>query len=878
MSISRASGGTTFSRIPRSVWLSAAALFLLQVIVVLFLGTSYTGTLLSNCSQTLASIVAAATCLRAFRNSHGIARRYWTLLSLAFLSWALANGCWTIYENVLRISVPNPSFVRFLFFIPGGFFAMALFLSEARDSDKLSWSTLLDFFQITIVISFLYFDFYYLHALSSDAYSSAVLDGVIGACEDFLVLFIAAVRFYSTRSSVLRPLYAGSAIFMACYGPLSILADYGETVKNLPTGSWFDFCWTIPMLVGAFWAASWQQPLPDLSAKSQEDYSFSRIATRNLALGLVPLLVAVEALHLPPAWNKVGMATLILSALCYAARLILGEYREARSAVELQQTLTALSASQENYRRFVSQSSEGIFRAECAPALDLSLPAAEQITHCLQHGRIAEANDALARMLGAQKPVDLIDKRFSEWTPQYFPSFPILLEHLVESGFRVSEHEFRLQDANGNQRVLRLSLSGLVENAHLGQAWGILRDVTENVRLEAQLRQTQKMDALGRLAGGVAHDFNNILSVITGYCELSHQQVDPSGPVSKNLNHIKKAADRAVALTRQLLSFCRKQVVFPRAVDLNELVRNSEEMLHRVLGEDISLTFAATTPLGHVHADPGQLEQVLMNLVINARDAMPRGGQILVSTAEAELDAGTSQNQNPIKSGRYVLLVVSDSGVGMTDEVKSHLFEPFFTTKGQGKGTGLGLSTVHGIIQQAGGRIWVYSEPGRGSTFKVYLPRLGQNVAPPFLPEPQVQPAGGSETILLVEDDQAVRKLTASMLRGVGYDVVEAGDANTAVRAFADSRDRINLLLTDVMMPGQSGVELASQLRKAYPALKVLYVSGYSGDRVANPEQFQDGFSFLEKPFTRNSLLSRLRMILDGSVAASHELPAKPAI
>jgi signal transduction histidine kinase/CheY-like chemotaxis protein len=626
-----------------------------------------------------------------------------------------------------------------------------------------------------------------------------------------------------------------------------------------------------------FWAACWQHPTSDSTAKSQDDFSLSRIATRNLALGLVPLLVAVEALHLPPAWGRVGMATLILSALCYAARLILGEYREARSALDLQRTLAALSASQENYRRFVSQSSEGIFRTECTPPLDLSLPASEQIAHCLKHARIAESNEALAQMLSAQRAADLVDKRLGEWMPQYLSSFRALLEHLVESGFRVADYEFRLQDASGNQRVLRLSLSGLVESGKLGQAWGILRDVTENVRLEAQLRQTQKMDALGRLAGGVAHDFNNILSVISGYCELSHPQVDPYGPVSKNLNHIKRAADRAVALTRQLLSFCRKQVVFPRAVDLNELVRNSEEMLHRLLGEDISLTFAATIPLGQVRADPGQLEQVLMNLVINARDAMPRGGQILVSTAEAELDAGTSQDQNPIKSGTYVLLVVSDSGVGMTDEVKSHLFEPFFTTKGQGKGTGLGLSTVHGIIQQAGGHIWVYSEPGRGSTFKVYLPRLEQKVAGPSLPEPQAEPAGGSETILLVEDDQAVRKLTASMLRGAGYHVLEAGDANAAIRVFRDSADRINLLLTDVMMPGLSGVELASQLRKTYPALKVLYVSGYSGDRIANAEQFQDGFSFLEKPFARNSLLSRLRLILDASVAANHEQPAKPA-
>ena len=392
---------------------------------------------------------------------------------------------------------------------------------------------------------------------------------------------------------------------------------------------------------------------------------------------------------------------------------------------------------------------------------------------------------------------------------------------------------------------------------------GVQTDVTRRRQLEEQFRQSQKMEAFGQLAGGVAHDFNNLLTVISGYSELVLAALGPDDRNRAPVEEIHKAGERATLLTRQLLAFSRKQVVQPKVLDLNEVVAGAEKMLGRLIGEDVTLTAVLAAGLDPVKVDPGQIEQVVMNLVVNARDAMPQGGKIVVETANVDLAGGSDRSDAEVKPGRYVLLAVSDTGTGMTEEVMRHLFEPFFTTKEVGKGTGLGLAVVHGVVRQAGGHIAVASAPGVGTTFKIYLPRVGR-------PEPSgPAPAGraalprGTETVLLVEDDDGVRFLTGHLLKGLGYAVLEAAGGAEGLRVAAGHAGPVRLLITDVVMPGMSGLQAAEGLAAIHPEAKVLFVSGYTDDVFVRHGLRQDEAPFLPKPFSPVALACKIRELLD---------------
>jgi PAS domain S-box-containing protein len=398
---------------------------------------------------------------------------------------------------------------------------------------------------------------------------------------------------------------------------------------------------------------------------------------------------------------------------------------------------------------------------------------------------------------------------------------------------------------------------------------GIMQDVTKAKAAEdalrhseEQLRQSQKMEAVGQLAGGVAHDFNNLLTVISGYSSMSLQKMELNSALRRNTEEILKAAERAAGLTSQLLAFSRKQVLQPKVLNLNQAIGGMGKMLRRLIGEDIELFTVLDAGLGNVKADPGQIEQVILNLAVNARDAMPRGGKLTIRTANVSLDLKTSFRNRDLNVGEYVMLAVSDTGVGMTEEVKSHLFEPFFTTKGLGRGTGLGLATCYGIICQSNGDIRVYSELNNGTTFKIYLPRVNAPVSA-IRPDAGAL-APGNEQILIVEDDEAVRRLSASVLRGCGYKVHEAHDAVEALEQM-DALE-LDLVLTDVIMPKMSGKELADHIKRAHPALKILFMSGYTDDALAHHGVLEPGISFLEKPFSPARLTRKVRQVLDGSV------------
>jgi two-component system, cell cycle sensor histidine kinase and response regulator CckA len=390
----------------------------------------------------------------------------------------------------------------------------------------------------------------------------------------------------------------------------------------------------------------------------------------------------------------------------------------------------------------------------------------------------------------------------------------------------------------------------------------VTQDITERHILEQQLRQSQKMEAVGRLAGGVAHDFNNLLMVIKGHTELLVNALPFSEKYSRKIEQIDRAADRASALTKQLLAFSRLQVLQPHVMNLNDVVEDMGRLLPRLIGEDIELQIRGAKDLGAIRADASQMEQVIMNLAVNARDAMPDGGRLLIETSNSELDSNYSEVHPIVRPGRYVLLAVSDSGVGMSAEIQAHIFEPFFTTKPQGKGTGLGLATVYGIVKQSGGFIWVYSEVGRGTTFKIYLPRVDQPVERSSGAGTSTEAPRGTETILLAEDEQDVREVAREFLESGGYTVIEARDGADALKRMESHNGAIDLLVTDMVMPGMTGQELTARLQQSHPAIRVLYMSGYSERAAMDSTRGASSMHLLSKPFSRWALLRAVHDIL----------------
>ena len=447
---------------------------------------------------------------------------------------------------------------------------------------------------------------------------------------------------------------------------------------------------------------------------------------------------------------------------------------------------------------------------------------------------------------------------------QLATAFNAMVEKLRESQRelerKVQERTAQLEEANSQLEMLSAS------NAQK-------RSVAEKERTDAlealhntekQLVQSQKLEAVGRLAGGISHDFNNLLTVILGYSDISKRNLKEGDPLKRNLEEITKASERAASLTRQLLAFSRKQVMQPKVFDLNTVVTDLEKMLRRMIGEDVELRVSPGSDLGNIKADPVQLEQVIMNMVVNARDAMPKGGKLSIETSNVYLDESYAREHVSVVPGDYVMLAISDTGCGMDEETRLRIFEPFFTTKESGKGTGLGLSMVYGIVRQSGGNIWVYSEEGRGTTFKIYFPRVTAEAEEYKRATQTSDVPKGSETILLVEDAEWVRTLARQVLETAGYRVLEAGSAETAITLCENiNGDKIDLLLTDVVMPGMSGNDMSRVLLTKQPGMPVLYMSGYTDDAIVQHGVLEPGINFLQKPFSPGALASKVREVLD---------------
>jgi PAS domain S-box-containing protein len=522
-----------------------------------------------------------------------------------------------------------------------------------------------------------------------------------------------------------------------------------------------------------------------------------------------------------------------------AAGVIIGTFGISRDITKRKGAEEALRRSEADHRGLVDHAPLGVYRST-------------------RDGRFLTVNAALVSMLGYDSAEELL--RLDMGRDVY--ADPEERERAIRESRPHVEVEWKRRD--GTRILVQLSSRAIPGPPGEGECFeGMVQDVTEQRSIENQFRQAQRLEAVGRLAGGVAHDFNNVLTAITGYSDLLIEALPPGDPKREDVLEIRAAAQRAAGLTRQLLAFSRKQVLQTSVLDLNAVVRTLEKMLQRLIGEDVKLETSLSSALGAVRADPGQLEQVILNLAVNSRDAMPGGGRLTIETANVELDEAYAREHPGVEPGRYVMLAMSDTGIGMSAETRSHIFEPFFTTKEVGKGTGLGLATVYGIVKQSGGHVWVYSEPERGATFKIYLPQVDE-LPEPASPASPVEPAaGGRETVLLAEDDSSVRAVVSDVLTQKGYRVLRAPDGQSALEMARAQPGEIHLLVTDLVMPGMTGRELAEALKAQRPGVRVLYMSGYTDDAVVRHGVLAQGLPYLQKPFTPAALAHKVRELLD---------------
>jgi PAS domain S-box-containing protein len=533
---------------------------------------------------------------------------------------------------------------------------------------------------------------------------------------------------------------------------------------------------------------------------------------------------------------------------------IAGAIANARLYVERKQMGDALRKSEERFRDLYDHAPLGYHEYDAEGRITnvnrtdlemLGYTAEEMIGHPMWEFNIegeTAREQILAKLAGTLLPGRNLERLYRK---KDGTTIPVLIEDrlILDEKGRISGIRCTIQDITARKQV-----------------------EDERESLKEQLRQSQKMEAIGKLAGGVAHDFNNLLTVIQGYGELLLNSLDQGSRLRQDVQEIMHASERASSLTRQLLAFSRKQVLQPKVLDLNAHVSNMDKMLRRMIGEDIELVTLLAEDLGRIKADPGQIEQAILNLAVNAKDAMLNGGKLTIETANVKLDENYARSRIGVIPGDYVMLSMSDTGGGMAPETKERIFEPFFTTKEKGKGTGLGLSTVYGIVQQSGGNIWVYSEPGLGTTFKIYLPRIEEgteSLRPAAVPTKSLQ---GSETVLLVEDEEMVRKLACTVLEKNGYTVLEASNGDEALDVVQGRNGNpIHLVVTDVVMPGMSGRQLADRLVSLRPELKVLYMSGYTDNAIVHHGVLDPGIAYIQKPFTPDALASKVREILDGN-------------
>jgi len=810
----------------------AAVLLVAHVAILVVFGHSPSVGVWSDYLELSLVLFATVVCLLTARRSTGLARPFWFLTAMTLATWSLGK-CLGLYDYSLGRSTLAITPVL-LFFLAAAPMFVAVFISDTDFIGAINWEWLLDASQILGLILIIYLFLIYVPLL---AYGEKVVSPI----EDRLLLWRNILltagllaRGISSRSRPVRRLYLPMAMIIGIFTVSTWIANRAQDISQAPETAWYDLAWSIPFCLIALQAIFWSDPPEQVSAPLQLP-RISRAVLVYLPSLILPVLALVKYRELLRGQLFLVLYGLIFSILLFNARLMLTQRRQ-------RLTMDALRATEHQYQSLFERNMAGVFRN----TLD---------------GKLLDCNPAFAKIFGYSRQ-ELSGIPMHEL---YFGGIQERNKWIVtlRTEIEPAPREFCLRRKDGTPVwvVLSANLEKDAEGTEFIE--GTLVDVTERRALENQLRQAQKMEAIGRLAGGVAHDFNNLLTIIGGYSTMQLERTNPSDPVHNAAEQIKVAGDRATALTAQLLAFSRQQVLQPRPLNLNDTIRNVNKMLSRLIGVDVEISTGLDPELGTVEADSGQMDQVVLNLAVNSRDAMPHGGKLTIQTKNVELDDSYVRTHDYVRAGRYVLLTVSDTGIGISPETQARIFDPFFTTKELGKGTGLGLSMVYGIVKQSGGSIEVDSELNHGTTFRIYLPRVDAEVEQAVSPAKNSADLQGSERILLVEDDALVRGLALTILEARGY-TVEVVEKPEEIEAVLQNGVECDLLLTDVVMPKISGPELAKRVVQRWPGIKVLYMSGYTSDAVVHRGALDKGLFFLQKPFTPDVLAAKVREVLDG--------------
>jgi len=823
-------------RTSRALIATAVAVLWLHVLLVLALPAGHIRVLASDLVQLAGCIVAAVACVITARNSQGFSRQFWALVGGAFAWWAGAQALWTSYD-LFNVADAHQLPTDVLFFFSFTPIALTLLLEIEPERRRIDWQRTLDLIQFGIVLFAAYMYFFYLPTRIETPQDAVTrrLAYLFNSRNLFLIIG-ALLRATLSRSRQVRQLFTRLAAFLILYSICSAIANLARLWWQTDGGHWSTVAWTLPFTVVTILAVTWQQTEPEPVIE--------RIASPRQALSihLLPTLIPLTVLFLSTRILKeqtvLASVLMVFSFAVYSARLAVSQARQQRAVLALRDT-------------------EGRFR------LLFSANPHPMWVVDLETLRFLEVNDAAIRRYGYGRE-EFLTMRLTQIRPP--DEVPRLLDDLADEGgirqFGIWKHRCKDgQLVTVEIHAEPLDFSGRPAMLVLSQ------DITERQKLEEQLRQSQKMEAVGTLAGGIAHDFNNLLTVIKGYSCLVLDRVKDDEQVAREVGQIEKAAEKAATLTRQLLAFSRRQVLQPRNINVNNIVASVDNMLRRVIGENIEIVNQFASDLGTVRADPSQVEQIILNLAVNARDAMPNGGKLTFKTSNAVLDDNFTREHIGLRPGRFVVLEVADTGHGMDDDTQRHIFEPFFTTKEVGRGTGLGLSTVYGIVKQSDGYILVDSAIGRGTTFRVYLPRVDQVASESDAGESGTRRVG-FETILLVEDEEVVRQLANRILTTSGYKVLLAENGEQAERICMEYDGVIQLLITDMVMPGMSGRDLVQKIAGKRPGMKVLYISGYTEQSLQDTD-ISTGIAFLEKPFSPAGLQRRVREVLEGRIIPS---------